>query len=100
MAKKSRGRVGSAGRFGARYGRVSRKRVADIEQLMRQDHTCPECDAKAVDRQGTGVWECNSCGHRFAGGAFVPQTPAGMEASRSIKTALEEGEAPVEDLEE
>lgn len=99
MSKKSGRRVGSSGRFGARYGRVSRKRVADIERMMRQDHTCPECEAKAVDRKGTGVWECSDCGYRFAGGAFVPQTPAGMEASRSISTALEE-ESQTVDAEE
>lgn len=93
MAKKSSTTGTSAGRFGARYGRVARKRVGDIERMMRQDHRCPECDEPAVDRQGTGIWECSQCGHRFAGGTFVPETPAGMEAERSIKTALEEAEA-------
>lgn len=95
MTKRSSRGTGSAGRFGPRYGRISRKRVADIERLMRQDHTCPECGEAAVERDGTGIWECASCGHRFAGGAFVPETPAGMEASRSIEAALEEdAEAP------
>lgn len=94
MAKKSSRRVGSAGRFGARYGRVSRKRVADIERMMHRDHPCPECGDEAVTREGTGIWSCESCGHKFAGGAFVPETPAGMEASRSIETALEEEESP------
>lgn len=84
------GRVGSAGRFGARYGRISRKRVADIERLMRQDHACPSCDDQEVFRDGTGIWECNRCGYRFAGGTFLPETPAGMEADRAVTTALEE----------
>ncbi|MFW6448472.1 MAG: 50S ribosomal protein L37ae [Halobacteriota archaeon] len=89
MAKKSRGKVGSAGRFGARYGRVARKRIGDIERVMHRDHTCPECGADRVDRKGTGIWRCGACGHTFAGGAFVPETPAGMEASRSIEAATE-----------
>lgn len=93
MAKQPARRVGSAGRFGARYGRISRKRVADIERLMRQDHACPSCEAQAVSRDGTGVWECGRCGYRFAGGTFLPRTPAGMEARRSVETALEEAEA-------
>ncbi|MFP4591388.1 MAG: 50S ribosomal protein L37ae [Halobacteriales archaeon] len=92
MAKKTRGKVGSAGRFGARYGRVARKRVGDIERVMRRDHACPECDERRVEREGTGIWRCGACGHTFAGGAFVPETPAGMEASRSIETATEPGE--------
>lgn len=93
MSKKQGRRVGSAGRFGARYGRISRKRVADIERLMRQDHSCPSCDDRSVSRDGTGIWECNSCGYRFAGGSFLPQTPAGMEASRAVETALEEADS-------
>lgn len=84
------GKVGSAGRFGARYGRISRKRVGDIERMMRRDHECPECGEPDVTRQGTGIWQCSSCDHEFAGGAFVPETPAGMEASRSIEEAIEE----------
>lgn len=91
MSKQSR-RVGSAGRFGARYGRIARKRVGDIERLMRADHACPECADESVTRDGTGVWECTSCGYRFAGGTFLPETPAGMEADRAVKTALEEAE--------
>lgn len=90
MSEQRKGKVGSAGRFGARYGRIARKRVADIEGIMRQDHRCPECEAEAVSRDGTGIWECGQCGHRFAGGSYVPETPAGMEAKRSVETALEE----------
>lgn len=85
-------RVGSAGRFGARYGRISRKRVGDIERLMRADHACPECETEEVSRDGTGIWECNRCGYRFAGGSFLPETPAGMEAGRAVETALEDAE--------
>ncbi len=93
MSNDKAGRIGSAGRFGARYGRIARKRVSDIEGLMRQDHVCPSCDEAAVSREGTGVWECEQCGYRFAGGSFLPETPAGMEAKRSVETALEEAEA-------
>ncbi len=92
MSDQSGGRTGSAGRFGARYGSLARKRVADIERMMRQDHACPDCDADAVERTDTGIWECANCGHRFTGGAFLPETPAGMEADRRIETALSERE--------
>lgn len=57
---------------------------------MRADHTCPECDADAVDRSGTGVWECNRCGHKFAGGTYRPETPGGRTVERSIRAALAE----------
>lgn len=79
---------GNAGRFGARYGRIARKRVADIEDQMNDDHACPECDAPRVSRTGTGIWECAACDHKFAGGTFRPATPAGQTVERSIQAAL------------
>jgi len=90
---KQQGRTGSAGRFGARYGRVARRRVADIERTMEQDHECPDCGADRVDRQGTGIWECGACGYTFTGGAYSPETPAGKTVTRSIRAALAEDES-------
>ncbi|MGV8089197.1 MAG: 50S ribosomal protein L37ae, partial [Methanothrix sp.] len=37
--KKSR----SAARFGARYGRKSRKLVADLEEKSKASYDCPQC---------------------------------------------------------
>ncbi|MFB6105513.1 MAG: 50S ribosomal protein L37ae [Halobacteriaceae archaeon] len=91
MAESKGGRqVGSAGRFGARYGRVSRRRVSEIERDMHDDHECPECGADAVSREGTGIWTCDACGYTYAGGAYRPQTPGGRAVRRSIRTALRE----------
>jgi large subunit ribosomal protein L37Ae len=91
MSKK-KGRTGSAGRFGARYGRVARRRVDQIEDEMNDDHVCPDCGEKRVDRQGTGVWECDACGYTYTGGAYTPETPAGKTVTRSIRAALGEDE--------
>ncbi len=90
MAEEGKRRTGSAGRFGARYGRVARRRVAEVERSMREDHVCPECGAERVDRQGTGIWECSRCGYRFAGGTYRPETPGGRTVRRSIRAALAE----------
>jgi large subunit ribosomal protein L37Ae len=87
-----KGRTGSAGRFGARYGRVSRRRVAEIEEQMRDSHVCPDCGADKVDRQGTGIWECKRCGYTFTGGTYRPETPAGRGVKRSIRAAIAEEE--------
>ena len=91
MAKK-RGTVGSAGRFGARYGRVARRRVAEIEAEKNDDHTCPDCGSDAVDRKGTGIWACGRCGYTFAGGTYRPETPGGRQVRRSIRAALSDNE--------
>ena len=91
MASKSKhvakGRVtGSAGRFGPRYGRSNRKRVNESEKISRAKHLCLMCDAVARKRVGTGIWECKKCGYKYAGGAYVPQTPALKVVLRSIET--------------
>jgi large subunit ribosomal protein L37Ae len=89
MAKQN-GSSGSAGRFGTRYGRVSRRRVAEVEAAT-EAAECPECDGDA-DRQGTGIWECTDCGMEFTGGSYRPETPAGRTVDRSIRAALAEDE--------
>jgi large subunit ribosomal protein L37Ae len=88
----NQGSTGSAGRFGARYGRVARRRVSEIEDDMNDDHVCPDCGSEAVSRQGTGIWQCEKCDYKYAGGAYRPQTPGGRSVSRSIRAALGESE--------
>jgi len=78
-------RTGSAGRFGARYGRVARRRVAEIEREMRNSTV----DGDDVTRVGTGIWVNEETGEKFTGGAYKPKTPAGKTVTRSIRAALE-----------
>ncbi|WP_336326996.1 50S ribosomal protein L37ae [Halovenus sp. HT40] len=79
-------RTGSAGRFGARYGRVARRRVAQIEREMEN----ATVDGDDVKRVGTGIWVNEETGEKFTGGAYKPQTPAGKTVRRSIRAALSE----------
>ncbi len=89
MAKSKKARkvnkVGSAGRFGPRYGLKIRRRVAAVEARMKQKHVCPVCGRKSVRRISTGIWQCQKCGATFAGGAFLPSTPVGKVALRVTK---------------
>ncbi|MDD3407286.1 MAG: 50S ribosomal protein L37ae [Methanomicrobium sp.] len=87
--QRAKGRVtGSAGRFGPRYGRFLRKRVNEIEKVSKAKHICPSCETEAVTRKGTGIWECRKCGFKYAGGAYVPQTPNLKVALRTIERSL------------
>ena len=86
MAKKGKSTVGSAGRFGARYGRVARRRVSEIESDMRNSTV----DGDDVTRIGTGIWRNDETGDVFTGGAYRPETPAGRTVRRSIRAALAE----------
>ena len=70
MAKKT---LGSAKRFGARYGKTVKSKVAKIEAEQRKLHKCPYCTYEKVKRQATGIWECRKCGAKFTGRAYSPQ---------------------------
>ena len=94
MVRKNNSRKGkvsrSAGRFGVRYGRKDRKLVADLENRTRGPHTCVKCDLPSVKRTGTGIWECQKCGHKFAGGTFIPQTSVSKSFQNTMKNALQD----------
>ena len=71
MARRTR-QVGIVGRYGPRYGVRIRRRVQEIDESLRVHHVCPNCQAAAVRRRSSGVWQCRHCGHVFAGGAYRP----------------------------
>jgi len=83
MAERTRS-IGSAGRFGARYGRIARRRVSDIEDGIRS----ATVDGDDVTRVGTGIWVNEETGETFTGGAYRPETPGGRQVERSIRAAL------------
>ena len=81
-------KVGSTGRFGARYGAKLRRRVLDIEKKANEPNRCPSCATRALKREAVGLWKCSKCGLVFAGGAYVPYTDAGKAAKRAIAQRL------------
>ncbi len=89
MAEGKARTTGSAGRFGARYGRVARKRVKEIEGEMRN----ATLNGDDVKRIGSGIWVNEETGETFTGGAYRPETPSGRRVVRSIRAALAEGDA-------
>lgn len=78
-------KAGAAGRYGARYGGLARKKVATVERIQRRKHICPECGAPKVARTSTGIWSCRKCNHTFAGGAYLPTTGAGRGARKALR---------------
>lgn len=84
MSKRTR-KAKSVGRFGARYGVSVRRRIREVEVRQKARHECPGCGAPRVHRVSTGIWECRKCGYKFAGGAYVPQTPGYKASQRAIE---------------
>jgi len=67
-------KVGSTGRFGARYGRGVKVVVKKIEEKQRMIYVCPSCKGKSLRRVSAGIWRCRKCKAKFAGGAYSPRT--------------------------
>ena len=78
-------KVKAAGKFGARYGVKIRKSIVKIEAVQRQKYVCKKCGKRNVKRVGTGIWECKSCGHKFAGGTYAPSTPSSKMYDKIVK---------------
>jgi large subunit ribosomal protein L37Ae len=67
-------KVGSTGRFGARYGRRVKVVLKEIEKKQKALYVCPSCKRKALRRISAGIWKCRKCNAKFAGGAYTPTT--------------------------
>ena len=72
-------KVGSTGRFGARYGRGVKVAVEKIERKQRIIYVCPSCKNKSLKRLSAGIWKCSRCNSKFAGGAYSPTTESVTE---------------------
>ncbi len=82
MAKTKK--VKMTGRFGPRYGLRVRRTIIKIEEQQRKKYPCKKCGKIAVKRVGTGIWRCKACGYTFAGGTYIPETPALKIVERAV----------------
>jgi len=55
--------------FGARYGKSVRDKYAEVESRQRKKQKCPFCK-KTVKKLAKGIWQCKSCGKKFASGVY------------------------------
>ena len=78
-------KVGSAGRFGPRYGGLARRQVATIEKVQKAAHPCPKCGQTRVFPEGAGIWKCQKCKFTVAGGAYTLTPGAGLGADKALK---------------
>jgi len=83
-------KVGSTGRFQARYGVKSKTRIRNVEIHQKSKHACPSCGYKKVKRKDTSIWQCKKCGAKYAGGAYMPTTEAGENVEKILKGEIDE----------
>ena len=63
-------KVKAAGRFGVRYGRKIRTKIAQIESIQRKKQDCIFCNGIAK-RLSKGIWLCNKCKKKFAHHTYI-----------------------------
>lgn len=63
-------KFGSVKRFGPRYGRRLKNKVADVEKKSKKLGKCPYCKKMAAKRLSVGIWECKKCNSKFTGNAY------------------------------
>ncbi|GIU69692.1 MAG: hypothetical protein KatS3mg002_0928 [Candidatus Woesearchaeota archaeon] len=68
------------GRFGTRYGRRNRVKVAMIEVEQKRKHKCPKCGYVKVKRVSVGIWHCENCKTKFTSRAYTVSKPQSIKS--------------------
>jgi large subunit ribosomal protein L37Ae len=69
------------GRYGTRYGRRNREKVALIEVEQRKKHNCPYCAFPKVKRVSVGIWQCGKCKAKFTSRAYTVSKPPAIRST-------------------
>lgn len=99
-------KLSSIKRFGTRYGRRVKHKLAKIESVQKGQHKCPSCRSMKVKRLSVGIWNCKKCDAKFAGkaystGAKITATKDTEEKESKDKESSKEAEEEMdEELEE
>ena len=64
-------KLGSAKRFGTRYGASIKVKFAEVERIQRSLQKCPHCNKVALKRESKGIFRCRACGAIVAGKAYA-----------------------------
>jgi len=53
-----------------KYGATVRKRYTRVNKVLKAKRKCPSCGSLKFRREAAGVWTCEKCGFKAAGGAY------------------------------
>lgn len=91
-------KLGSAKRFGVRYGSKPKHEFAKIEKEQRKKHKCPYCSAMKVKRVSVGIWQCRRCNAKFTGRAYSVSKAITFEKEpEAVEKEIMEEKEPMEE---
>ena len=88
--------LGSAKRYGVRYGATLKRKVAVIEAVQRSDQKCPYCNRTAAQWRSVGIYECIKCGAKFTAKAYGIHKKITFAEAAVDDTVVEEEETTEE----
>jgi large subunit ribosomal protein L37Ae len=96
-------KLASTKRFGPRYGRSLKERLAKIEVEYNKPLKCPYCGKNKVKRVAIGIWFCKKCNNKFTGKAYsifkkIVTKEQTKEPEEEVKEAEEETSEEEENL--
>ncbi len=62
--------LGPVKRYGVRYGRTVKARLAAIEVDQKKAQQCPYCKKMKAYRLSFGIYQCDLCDKKFTGQAY------------------------------
>jgi large subunit ribosomal protein L37Ae len=68
-------------RYGTRYGRRNREKVALLEVEQKKKHKCPKCNFPSVYRLSVGIWQCGKCKAKFTSRAYNVEKPGAIKST-------------------
>lgn len=71
---KAQAGLGSIKRFGTRYGRPLKLKLAKVEVEQKKRHKCPYCSKPKVSQISFGIWHCEKCKAKFTARAYTVGT--------------------------
>ncbi len=100
MADEQKG-LGPVKRFGVRYGRTVKYKLAKIEIEQKKAHVCPYCSKPKVYRIAYGIWQCGKCKNKFTAHAYtVGRKLSLVEQAAKLATEFPVMESKAEIVEE
>ncbi|MBW3016638.1 50S ribosomal protein L37ae [Candidatus Woesearchaeota archaeon] len=83
--------LGSIKRFGTRYGRTLKNKLAKIEVEQKKKHKCPYCGKPKATFVSYGIWNCKKCNSKFTARAYTVGTKLSLaeQAAQMIAEAPE-----------